>query len=387
MNRLQKLHEFGQSTWLNYLNRPFIQSGELRTHVADGIQGFTANAASFDKILTTTDAYDDAIWSQIRAGVLAPQIYDKLIFYDVQIASDYMHNVYQESDGLEGYVSLELNPDLMHDTVNTVAEVIHLESVINRANAMVEVPATPAGIGAVKRLTKDGVSLNITHVFSVEIYEQVAWAYWEGLKIFLDSHSIWRFVPVSVVSFSLAPIDDAVDPLLAECGQPKMLGKTALAMAKLLYNRCRQIFSGSDWEKLAKQGGYVLRPKWSRTTPSNPAFPETYYLEALIGPDTVTTFSPASLTAFMDHGRVSQTLTDDLELAQEQADQLERLGIDMERVAQNLQEEYLKRSAKQFQLINQHISQKREELEQARQQTAVHPDQLSQSSTSRPATN
>ncbi|MBE2222273.1 MAG: transaldolase, partial [Anaerolineae bacterium] len=334
MNKLQQLHELGQSTWLNTLNRPFIQSGELRTRIADGIQGFTANAANFDSILTTTTAYDKAIWEQVRAGMPAPRIHNELIVQDLQIAADSMHDVYQQSDGLEGYVCLELNPALMHDAVNTVAEVTHLETVINRPNAMVEVPATPAGIDAVKHLTKDGVSVNLTHVFSVAVYEQAAQAYLEGLEIFLDTHSVWRFVPVSVVSFSLSPIDEAVDPLLLEKGKTKLLGKTAVSLAKLLYNNSKHIFSGSDWEKLAKQGGCILRPKWSRTTPRGTAYPKRYYLEALIGSDTVTTFSNETLPDFMAHGSIAPSLTTRVDEAQEHMRQLNLLGIDIDAIAQ-----------------------------------------------------
>lgn len=376
MNRLQQLHELGQSTWLNYLNRPFIQSGELRERVADGIQGFTANAAIFDTILTTTTAYDEAILQQVQAGVTAPKIHDKLMIHDVQIAADVMHNIYQESDGREGYISLELNPGLMHDTVNTVAEVTHLETLINKPNSMVEVPATPAGIAAVKQLTKDGVSINVTHVFSVKTYEQIAEAYLEGLRIFLDTHSVWRFVPVSVVSFSLSPIDDLVDPLLADKDKPKMLGKTAIAIAKLLYQRSQQIFSGAEWDKLTRKGGAVLRPKWSRATPRNPAFPETYYLEALIGENTVTTFSPTTLTAFLQHGRIAPTLTTNIDAAQEHVNKLAQLDIDMESISRDLQQDYLLRSEKQFREIIQHISHKREKLELHGLDTAVRPELL-----------
>ena len=373
MNKLQQLHDLGQSTWLNYLNYPFIHSGGLRLKMTDGIQGFTANAANFESILTTTADYDKAIWAQVRAGVPAPQIYNKLIIHDVQIAADCMHDVYQESNGMEGYISLELNPGLMHDSVNTVAEVTHLEAAINRPNSMVEVPATAAGIEAVTQLTKDGVSINITHVFSVAVYEQVAKAYLKGLEIFLDTHSVWRFVPVSVVSFSLAPIDEAIDPILGEKGKPHMLGKTAVSQAKLLYRSCQRIFSGSYWESLAKQGGCILRPKWSRTTPRNPAYPKTYYLDALIGPDTVTTFSVETLTAFMKQGRVAPTLIAQVAQAQEHVDQLDLLGIDMNAVAEDLQNEYLRASEKQFKGLTQHISRKREALELKEQKAAFHP--------------
>jgi transaldolase len=367
MNKLQQLHEVGQSTWLNTLNRPFIQSGELRSWMIEGVQGFTANAANFDTILTSTEEYDKAIWEQVRAGIPAPRIHSELIIRDVQVAADTMHDVYQESDGLEGYVSLELNPRLMHDAVNTVAEVTHLETVINRPNAMVEVPATPAGIQAVKHLTKDGVSINITHVFSVDAYAQAAKAYLEGLEVFLDTHSVWRFVPVSVVSFSLSPIDEAVDPLLKEKGKKELLGKTAVSLAKLLYNICHHTFSGPQWEKLDRQSACVLRPKWTRTTPHDPAYPKLYYLEKLIGPDTVTTFSTKTLEAFLERGVVVPTLTRQVEQAQEHLRQLSLLGIDMDVIAQELQQEYLQASEKQFQSITRHISRKREALELERE--------------------
>jgi transaldolase len=373
MNKLEQLHELGQSTWLNTLHRPFIQSGTLRLRQAEGIQGFTANATHFDTILTTTTAYDEAVWDAVRAGVPAPQIYDKLIAHDVQIAADAMHDVYQESDGLEGYISLELNPGLIHDTVNTVAEVTHLEAVINRPNSMVEVPATPAGIAAVKQLTKDGVSINVTHIFSVDVYEDAAIAYIEGLELFLKANSVWRFVPVSVASFSLSPLDELVDPILGMKGKPKMLGKTAVSQAKLLYERCQQIFDGPRWENLAKRGGYILRPKWTRTTPRNPAYPDTFYIEPLIGTDTITTFSTNTMSSFMVDGVVQPTLTEGMADAREQIKQLTHLGVDMDEIATQLQQDYLRNSEKQFRAVTRHISRKREELERTHQKTAVHP--------------
>ena len=376
MNKLQQMHDLGQSTWLNYLHRPFIQSGELRQHVADGIQGFTANATSFDTTLMTTTSYDDAVWELVRGGVPAPQIAQKLVFHDAQIAADYMHNLYEQSNGLEGFVSLELNPNLMNDTVNTVAEVTHLEAVINRANVIVEIPATPAGIEAIRLLTRDGVRINVTHIFSVDVYEQVAKAYLDGLEIFLETHSVWRFVPNSVASFSLSPIDEAVDTLLGDKGRPELLGKTAVSQAKLLYDRSQQLFSGPRWDKMAKKGGHILRPKWSRTTPRNPSYAELYYIEALIGQNCVTTFAPATLNAFGKHGKVEQTVTKDIDQAYVHMNQLALEGVDIVAVAQGLQQEYLRLSEKQFQLITQHISKKRDELELKWQQTGLHPSQI-----------
>jgi transaldolase len=269
-------------------------------------------------------------------------------------------------------VSLELDPTLMHDATNTVAEVRHLEAQINRANVMVEVPATPAGIEAVKTLTRDGVSLNITHVFSVDVYERVAQAYIEGLEVFLDTHSVWRFTPTSVVSFSVSAIDEAVDPLLAERGEADLLGRTAVAQARQLVGRCQSIFSGPRWQKLARRGGRILRPKWSRTTPRNPAYADTCYIEALICPHTVTTFSLQTLAAFQEHGRVESHTASWAEQAEAHLRRVAELGLDMDTIAANLQQEYLRASEHQFQAITRRISRKREELERAWQRTATH---------------
>ncbi len=372
MNRLQELHELGQSTWLNYMRRSFLQSGELRTRVAEGIQGLTANAANFETTIASKADYDEAIWEQVRAGTPAPAIHRALIISDVQVAADYMQTIYQESHGLDGHVSLELDPALMHDAINTVAEVRHLEAQINRANVMVEVPATPSGIEAVKTLTKDGVSLNITHVFSVDVYERVAQAYIEGLEVFLDTHSVWRFTPTSVVSFSVSAIDEAVDPLLAEKGKRDLVGRTAVAQARQLVGRCHSIFSGPRWEKIARRGGRILRPKWSRTTPRNPTFADTYYIEDLICPDTVTTFSLETLIAFMEHGRIESHIAAWPEQAESHLQQVEELGINLDAIANRLQQEYLQASERQFQAITRRISRKREELEKMWQRTGVH---------------
>ena len=242
--------------------------------MVDGIQGFTANAANFDAILTTTADYDKAIWEQVRAGVPAPQIYSKLIIHDVQIAADCMHDVYQESNGLEGYISLELNPGLMHDAVNTAAEVTHLEAAINRPNSMVEVPATAAGIEAVTQLTKDGVSINITHVFSVAVYEQVAKAYIEGLEIFLDTHSVWRFVPVSVASFSLAPIDEALDPMLGDKGKPHMLGKNGRFPSQTALPKLPTDLQRRPLGKTGQTGRLYLAPEMEPNHPAQSGIPQ-----------------------------------------------------------------------------------------------------------------
>lgn len=373
MTNLNQLHELGQSTWLNYMRRTFIQSGELRQRIAGGIQGITADAATFEKTIMACSDYDEAVRQEVAAGTPARRIHEALMIYDVQIAADLLHPVYESSGGLDGFVSLELDPALSHDTVSTVAEIRHLEARVNRANVMVEIPATAAGIEAVKELTRDGVCINVTHIFSVDLYEKVAQAYIEGLEEYLESHSVWRFTPTSVASFSVSAIDSAVDPVLATRGHSKLQGKTAVALASVLYHRFRQIFSGPRWEKIARRGGRVLRPKWTRTAPRNFNYPDTCYIEALIAPDTVTTFSPVTLHAFRDHGTVAGTLSGNLDEANAHLARLAELDIDLDAITISVQRDYLVASEKRFQSLTQTVSQKRDALEQEQQRMVVHP--------------
>ncbi|MCP5097415.1 MAG: bifunctional transaldolase/phosoglucose isomerase [Chloroflexi bacterium] len=372
MATLPQLHELGQSTWLNYLRRSFIQSGELRNHINNGIQGITANAAAFERTIKASTDYDQGIREEMAKGTPARRIHESLMIYDVQIAADSLHAVYEKSDGLDGFVSLELDPALSQDAVYTVAEVRHLEARLNRANVLVEIPATPAGIEAVRELTKDGVSINITHVFSISTYEKVAHAYINGVEEYLKSHSVWRISPTSVASISVSAIDSAADQALAAVGHPEYQGQTAIALAKVLYGRFQQIFSGPRWDAIARKGGRVLRPKWTRTTPRNFTYPDTYYADALIGQDTVTTFSPATLNAFLDHGTVANSLTDRVEDAYAHLTRLVDLNIDLGAGTEQLLRDYLIASEKRFHSLNRTMSQKRDELEREWKPIATH---------------
>ncbi len=372
MASLKELHELGQSTWLNYLRRSFLESGELRERIIQGVQGITANAATFERTVRASTDYDEAIRREVSLGTPARRIFGALMVYDVQVTADILQTVYQQTGRQDGFISLELDPALIHDTISTVAEVRHLIARLNRPNAMVEVPATPEGIQAVRELTRDGVNLNVTHIFSVETYEQVAQAYIDGLEAYFASHSVWRMSPTSVASFSVSAIDSAVDPLLVERGHVELQGKTAVSLARILYHRSQEIFSGPRWEKLARQGARILRPKWTRTTPRNFNLPQTYYIESLIGPDTVTTFSLATLNAFLNHGKVAPTLSQGLDEAREHLVRLAQLDIDLDSITQKLQRDYLIASEKRFQSVVQTLSRKREELEYNRQRLELH---------------
>ncbi|KAA3656568.1 MAG: hypothetical protein DWQ04_30695 [Chloroflexi bacterium] len=363
MTALHQLHEVRQSTWLNYMRRAFIRSGGLRERMADGIQGITANAAAFEKTLSACSDYDNAVRREMTAGTPVRQIHEILMIDDVQRTADLLHPIFQDSKGLDGFASLELDPSISIDPVKTVSEVRHVTRRLDRGNVMVEVPATPTGIEAIKLLIGDGVCINATHIFSIDIYEKVAEAYIAGLEYYFRTHSVWRIAPTAVASFSLSSIDHAIDPLLEAKGYPELKGKTAVAMAKVLYGRFRNIFAGPRWEKLANQGARVLRPKWTRTDPHNFALSDTHYVDALIGPDTVMTFSQTTLNAFLDHGTIAHTLVHNYEASLTHLRKLVELGIDRKAVGKKLQTDYFVASDKRFQSSIQSVINKRDAIE------------------------
>ncbi len=358
MTKLHQLHELGQSSWLNYMRRAFIQSGGLRERISEGIQGVTANAAVFEKTIANHDDYDQQIRSEVRAGTATTRIQEALMVDDVQRAADLLHPIYEESDGLDGFASIELNPALTDETVCAVATARRTLARIDRGNVMVELPATPSGIAALEILTADGVSINMTHTFSIAVFERVAQAYISGLETFFASHSVWRTAPTAVTSISLAAIDQSVDEKLAALERQDLIGKSGIATARLLYARFQEIFSGPRWSRLAARGARVLRPKWTRITPFDPKLPDTFYTAALIGPQTVQTFTLPALDAFLDHGHVALTIYDDLPAAQAQLAEIESLGLDFEEMMEALQQKHLAASDQQYQSLIQSVIRK-----------------------------
>jgi len=358
MSKLDQLHELGQSTWLNYMRRAFIRSGELRHCVADGIQGITANAAVFQATIAQHEDYDQAIHEEVLSGTPYGRIHTALMVDDVQRAADILHPIFEESDGLDGFASLELDPALAHNAVDTVATAVHLLARIDRVNAMVEVPATLAGCTAVRSLTADGVSTNATHIFSVATYERVAQAYISGLELYFNRHSVWRIAPTAVASFSVSAVDAAVDPVLGARSLVDWQNQTGIALARLLYARFEQIFSGPRWEKLARKGARPLRPKWTRTRPYNASQPPIFYTEALIGPHTVMTFAPDTLDAFQAHGQVALTLAPRLANALAHLNRLDEIGLDLEGAMETLQTEHLAASVKQYEALVKSVQDK-----------------------------
>lgn len=364
MTNLQDLHQLGQSTWLNYLRGNFIRSGELAERIRLGIQGVTANAQVYERAITGSTDYDDGIKRAMAAGKPARLIHESLMVEDIQRAADVLHPVFEASQRRDGFVSFEMDPALLGDPRTAVAGVRHFSHLIDRYNVMVEIPATPAGIETIRALVADGVSINATHLFSIADYERVAEAYIAGLTEYLASHSVWRITPTAVASFSLSPIDGRVDAMLENAGRSDLVGKTAISLAKVLYARFQQLFGTPEWEKLSK-GAPPLRPKWTRVTPRDFLNPETYYVNQLIGPDTVITFSPVVLNAFLREGRASESLTAGLDQARQHLAELEALGVSVESIAAELQRSHLSGSDRRFQSLVGAVIRKRDELDRA----------------------
>ena len=363
MASLTDLHQLGQSTWLNYLRNSFIRSGELADRVKMGVQGVTANAQVYERAIAGSSEYDAAIRRAMSEGKPARLIHQSLMVDDIQRAADALHPVFEESNRYDGFVSFEVDPAIFSDPTAAVAGVRHISHLIDRYNVMVEVPATEVGIQTIRALVADGVSINATHLFSVSDFERVARAYTDGLTHYISSHSVWRTTPTAVASFSLSPIDAAVDAELAKLGRQELFGVAAVAMAKMLYQRYLELFSGPEWEKLVAKGGRPLRPKWTRVTPHDFQHRSDYYVNNLIGQNTVVTFSPVVLNTYLHTGHSVELLTRELDSARTHLAELAHLGIDAEAIGRKLQRQHLIASDRRFHSLVEAVIQKRDELD------------------------
>jgi len=314
-NPLRTLREVGQSVWLDFIERGLLRSGGLRRLVEeDGVSGVTSNPTIFDKAITGSAEYDAQLAELVSAGRTTPEIYEAVVSEDIRGAADTLRPVFDETRGADGYVSIEVSPLLAHDTAGTVQEVRRWSSLIGRPNVMVKIPATPEGIPAIEEMIAEGRSINITLIFSLQMYRRIIEAYLRGLERRAASGGPLHQV-ASVASFFVSRIDTEVDQRLAsriKDAAPAdasrlraLLGKAAIANAKLAYQLFREVFTGARFQALAGRGARVQRPLWASTSTKNPAYPDLLYAEALVGPDTVDTMPPQTLAAFRDHGRVS----------------------------------------------------------------------------------
>ncbi len=361
MSAIKDLNRLGQSIWLDFIRRSLLASGELEALVARGVSGVTSNPTIFEKAIAGSADYDGALRELVEEGRTNDEIYLALAFDDIRRAADLLRPVYDASGGADGYVSLEVNPKLAYDTEGTVAEARTLFRALDRPNAMIKVPATPEGIPAIEALIGQGVNVNVTLIFSLAHYEAVVRAYIAGLERLAARGGDLRRV-ASVASFFVSRIDTAVDKRLEALGNKDLQGKAAIACAKLAYGRFRAIRAWKRWKALEARGARVQRLLWGSTGTKNPRYPDTLYVDGLIGPDTVNTLPPATLEAFLDHGKVEPTLCRGLREARRVLVEIEGLGIRMDEIAETLQREGVLAFETSFDALMGSIRSKRDEL-------------------------
>ena len=347
-NHLKQLGTLGQSIWLDYIRRDLIVSGELRRLIEkDGLRGMTSNPSIFEKAIAGSHDYDEDIRTMALDGKDCKAIYEALSQRDVQGAAEEFRPVYDETDGKDGYVSLEVNPHLAHDTNGTIAEARRLWAALNRSNVFIKVPATTEGLQAIQQLISEGINVNVTLLFGLPRYQQVAEAYITGIEARLAQGKPVKHV-ASVASFFVSRIDALLDPLLekiiAQGGDKVQLakqvhGQIAIASAKVAYQIYKEIFSSDRFKKLTDQGARSQRLLWASTSRKNPEYSDVKYVEALIGADTVDTVPVETLDAYRDHGEPKARLEQDAEEADCVLQRLPALGINIDKVTQQLEEE------------------------------------------------
>lgn len=362
MANLRDLNAAGQSVWYDYIRRAFLESGELQALVDEGVTGITSNPSIFEKAIAGSADYDDDLPSLVAEGLSPMAIYESLAIVDIQSAADILRPVYDETGGDDGYVSLEVSPDLAHETGQTISEARRLWSAVDRPNLMIKVPATPAGIPAIQQLISEGINVNVTLMFSLDHYNAVAEAYISGLEKLAENGGDVSQV-ASVASFFISRVESAVDKALSTIGNTTLQGKIAVANGKIAYAQFQETFSSDRWQALAEKGARPQRVLWASTSTKNPAYPDTLYVDALIGPQTVNTVPPKTLNAFRDHGTVAQTLTADVDTARQHLADLAKLGIDLNAITEELQAVGVEKFAKSFDSLMDSVTAKRNKIQ------------------------
>jgi transaldolase / glucose-6-phosphate isomerase len=364
MNPLRELLNQGQSVWLDFISRQLIRSGELkRLAEEDGLRGVTSNPTIFEKAIGGSADYDDSLREMLAKDRKTPvgQLYERVAIQDIQAAADVLRPVYDETSGADGYVSLEVSPHLARDTQATIAEAKRLNSSVDRPNVMIKVPATAEGIPAIEELIASGVNVNITLMFSMAHYEEVAHAYIKGLERCADPAKV-----ASVASFFVSRVDTMVDRQLESLGTleaKSCLGKIAIANSKVVYQRFREIFHGEGFVALRQRGARVQRPLWASTGTKNPNYSDVLYVENLIGPETVNTLPVETLNAFRDHGHVpGATVRQGLDEAATALARLKEAGLDLNAVAEKLQDDGVAAFAASFDSLMATLEKKRSSL-------------------------
>ncbi len=358
-NALHQLHQQGQSVWLDYIRRGILRNGELETMIREhDLRGVTSNPSIFEQAIGDSDDYDDALEALAADGADAGKAYEALALEDIRAAADLFRGVYDAANGADGFVSLEVSPELAHDTDATLEEARRLWKALDRPNVMIKVPGTDEGLPAIEALIADGINVNVTLLFSLAGYEKVMEAYLRGLERRAEAGGSLERV-ASVASFFISRVDSAIDAKLEaivkgdadDATKEKargLLGRAAVANAKLAYEAFGRVFSGERWARLNEKGAQVQRPLWASTSTKNPAYRDVVYVEELIGPHTVNTMPLATVVAFGEHGVARRTVDADLDRAKAELAALAGLGIDLDEVTRQLQVEGVDKFATSF---------------------------------------
>jgi len=359
-SRLHELSELGQSVWIDFLSRQMLQSGKLaRMMDEDAVVGVTSNPTIFQKAISEGDAYDEQLREVLAEEDDPKEVFLKLAVQDVQNACDLLRTVWDGGQGLDGWVSIEVDPNLAFDTDGTIAEAQRLHELVDRPNCYVKIPATKPGVPAIEEMIARGRPINVTLIFSLQRYVEVVEAYLRGLERLVESGGDPTKV-ASVASFFVSRVDTEADRRLDEAGAPDDLkGKLAVANAKLAYERYKQLFAGSRWEALEAKGARTQRCLWASTSTKNPAYRDVLYVEELIGPATVDTMPEETIDAFQDHGEVALTLEADLDEAKQVFERVAEAGVDYDDVVVTLEQEGVEKFADSFRELLDGVKAKR----------------------------
>jgi transaldolase len=362
-NHLLEIAEQGQAVWLDNISRALIEDGELERLIReDGLTGVTSNPTIFEKAIAGSERYDSGLEEAARRGLDARETFFELGFRDIRDGCDLLRHVFDETEGKDGYVSFELPPDLAADANGSVEQAKVIRARIDRPNVLIKVPATEAGVEAFEQLTADGVSVNVTLLFDVGRYEDIAEAYVSGLE---RRHEAGEPIDriSSVASFFVSRVDGKIDAKLDELGRTDLKGKAAVANARIAYESFLRIFSGERWERLAAVGANKQRPLWASTSTKNPDYPDTMYVDELIGPDTVNTMPDATIEAARDHATPERTADKDIDGARALIDELREIGVEFDDiVSRQLVDEGVKSFAKSYESLLEALERKAGEL-------------------------
>jgi transaldolase len=373
-NPLLQLKSHGQSVWYDNIDRSQLVSGQFKRLLdEDGVVGVTANPTIFEKSISAGHAYDEQMNQLIKEGKNTNDIYEAMVIHDIRTVADFLRPIYDQTNGQDGFVSLEVSPDLAHDTQGTISEASRFWHIVDRPNLMIKIPATPAGIPAIHQSLTNGLNINITLIFSLNDYREVTEAYISALEA---RHAAGKDISriASVASFFVSRVDTLVDKLLEDkvkaTNDPpqqqhfkSLEGKAAIANARLVYQEFKRIFESPRFAALQQAGAHVQRPLWASTSTKNPAYRDVLYAEELIGPHTVDTMPLETIQNFRDHGQVRYSIEDNIPEAHALLAALEEIGIHYDQVTQQLQDEGVQKFADSFHQLFAGIASKQKTIE------------------------